>query len=183
MTAPEPATPESSPAFVPPALPQPGAPLPIEPDASPAADLPPENVGRGVLFSLGGIVVGAVLTVVLWRLNFIAAASSLALAVTTVWLYAKGAGRPPAKGAMAVVAVIVAGVGLSLTAALASDAVAYLLSEYPDATLAEHVDAVLWYISLPEVWSENSMSILIYIAFAALGTFGLVRQLGRAKGA
>ena len=34
-----------------------------------------ERVARGILFSLGGIVVGIVLTLVLWKLNFIASIS------------------------------------------------------------------------------------------------------------
>lgn len=34
----------------------------------------------------------------------------------------------------------------------------------------------------PDVWSGDALSVGISVAFAALGTFGLVRQLGRAKG-
>lgn len=144
---------------------------------------PIERVGRGLLFSLGGIVVGVVLTVLIWKLNFIASLTSFAMAYACVWLYTRGAGRAPRKGVGALIAVIVAGVVVSLASVIAVDALDYLGQDYPDATLTEKVDFVLSNIFRPEVWQSYTSEVLMYVLFAALGTFGLIRQLGRAKGA
>ena len=144
---------------------------------------PPERVGRGLLFSLGGIVVGVVLTVVIWKLNFIASLTSFAMAYACVWLYTRGAGSAPRKGVGGLIAVIVAGVMVSLASVIAVDALDYLGQDYPDATLAEKVDFVLTNIFRAEVWQSYTSEVLMYLLFAALGTFGLIRQLGRAKGA
>lgn len=140
-----------------------------------------ERVGRGVLFSLGGIVVGVVLTVVLWKIGFFASITSFAMAYATVWLYAKGAGAPPRKGVPAVIGVIVVGVVVSLSSIVAADALDYLASDYPDATLAQKADFVLYNILRPEVWQDYTSSAAMFVIFAALGTFGLIRQLGRAR--
>lgn len=170
---------------------QPSAPQPYaqQPPAGQPADWAPgavaptreERVGRGVLFSLGGIVVGMVLTVVLWKIGFFASITSFAMAYATVWLYAKGAGAPPRKGVPAVIGVIVVGVIVSLSSIVAADALDYLASDYPDATLAQKADFVLYNILRPEVWQDYTSSAAMFVIFAALGTFGLIRQLGRAR--
>lgn len=61
-----------------------------QPQAQP--ELPPEQVGKGLLLSLLAVVGGIALTVALWRLGFIASVTSFALAAGAVWLYAKGSG-------------------------------------------------------------------------------------------
>lgn len=142
-----------------------------------------EQVGRGLLFSLGSILVGIALTLLLWQLGFIASITSFALAYAAIWLYTKGAGAPPAKGALGVVTVIVIGVALSLLSVVVADALSYLGQEYPDASIAEKFDFVTYNLGRAELWQEYTTDALMYLLFAALGTFGLIRQLGRAKGA
>ncbi|PKQ23331.1 MAG: hypothetical protein CVT65_08630, partial [Actinobacteria bacterium HGW-Actinobacteria-5] len=134
-------------------------------------------------FSLGGIVVGVVLTVVVWKLNFIASITSFAMAYVCIWLYVKGAGSAPRKGVGALIGVIVLGVAISLSSVVAVDALDYLGQDYPDSTLAEKVDFVFYNLFRAEVWESYTTEVLMYVVFAALGTFGLIRQLGRARGA
>jgi hypothetical protein len=160
----------------------PDAPVPpVEWTPAPVAAMPEERVGRGLVFSLGGIVVGVVLTVLLWKLNFVASITSFAMAYAVIWLYTKGAGSAPRKGVGAVIGVIVAGVVISLASVVATDALDYLAVDYPDATLAEKADFVWYNLTLPEVWQAYSTEVAMYVLFAALGTFGLIRQLGRAQ--
>lgn len=156
---------------------------PYAPPPNPVAPTAPgtERVGRGVLFSLGGIAVGVLLTVVLWKLNFFASFTSFAMAYAVVWLYALGAGRAPAKGAPAVIGVIVAGVAACLASLIAVDTVTAISSAYPDAPLDLLVSGVVENLLNPGIWSQYSREVLMYLFFAALGTFGLIRQLGRAR--
>ncbi|HML50326.1 MAG TPA: hypothetical protein PKD84_02800 [Propionicimonas sp.] len=176
-----PAAPASAvPAALPNAYPPP-APVAGQPEPIPVDPGGPERVGRGVLFSLGGIVLGVVATVVLWQLNFIAAFTSLVMAWACIWLYAKGAGRPPRKGVFAVVTVIALGVVLALVSAIASDAVVYANEYFGQPSMADYVDTIVLVLSTPEVWSEYATSIAMYVLFAALGTVGIIMQLARGK--
>lgn len=187
MSSTEPQNPTPDGVFTPPGVPvEPTAATPDAPDAAPATENPAvetvENVGRGLLFSLGGIVVGVVLTLVVWQFGFIASITSLVLAYVAIWLYAKGAGHPPVKGAMPVVGVIVVGVALSLVAMVAADALAYANQEFPEASFAEKFDFVTYNLLRGEVWQGYATDAFMFLVFAGLGTFGLIRQLGRAKG-
>lgn len=141
MSANDPSSPRPTPDLVPTqpdpvvqpgyaAFPAPGAPIgqpappvgvPGETVTAPAVVPAPERVGRGLLFSLGGIVVGVVLTVIVWRMNFVASIAKF--------------------------------------------------------------QVVLENLLAPEVWAGYGSGVAMYVLFAALGTFGLIRQLGRARGA
>jgi len=162
-----------------PSIPAPGMPIPqpAEPVAAPVV----ERVGRGVLFSLGAIVVGVVLTMILYKANFIASITSFAMAYSAIWLYTRGAGVPPRKGAWGVLAVIVVGVALSIVSMVVTDVLSFLATDFPDAALADKLDTIMYNLGRGEVWREYTTDILMYVLFAGLGTFGLVRQLGRAR--
>jgi hypothetical protein len=140
-----------------------------------------ERVGRGIVFSLLSIVVGVGLTMVLYQVGFIASITSFALAYAAIWLYTLGAGAPPRKGVWGVIAVIVVGVALSLISLVVSDMIAYLAEEYPAADLADKIDFIVYNLGRGEVWGDYTTDIVMYVLFAGLGTFGLVRQLGRAR--
>jgi len=71
---------------------------------------------------MGAVVAGIVLTVVIWRLGFIASITSFALAGGAVFLYDKGAGTVPRKGLIPLVLLILAGVVASFFAVIGSDA-------------------------------------------------------------
>lgn len=178
--APAPAAPPAPAAAVPPTVYAP-TPVPAQPQPVPVDLDGPERVGRGVLFSLGGIVAGIVATVVLWQLNFIAAFTSLLMAWACIWLYTKGAGRPPRKGTFAVVAVIGLGVILALVSAIASDAVVYVNQYFDRPSLTDYVDTITLVLTTAEVWREYATSIGMYVLFAALGTVGIIMQLARSK--
>ncbi|MCC6495704.1 MAG: hypothetical protein IT193_05545 [Propionibacteriaceae bacterium] len=154
---------------------------PVTATPGPVGGQPVENVGRGVLFSLAAIPLGTALTVGVWQLGFVASITTFALAAAAVWLYAKGAGSAPAKGALAVIGVIVVGVVASIVGVIASDAVRYLGEEYPGTAVSDQVAFVLANLADGEVWQSYGGDIAMFVLFAALGTFGVIRQLGRAK--
>ena|GEM_PF-1920922 len=159
-----------------------GEPMPAQPDVDGRTDKATvERVGRGLLFSLASIIAGVGLTMVLYQVGFIASITSFVLAYAAIRLYTLGAGAPPRKGVWAVIAVIVVGVALSLISLVVSDLVAYLAEHYPDAALADKIDFVTVNLTVGEVWAEYTKDIVMYILFAGLGTFGLIRQLGRAR--
>jgi len=162
-----------------PSIPAPGMPIPepAEPVAAPVV----ERVGRGVLFSLLSIIVGVGLTMILYQVGFIASITSFALAYAAIWLYTLGASAPPRKGVWGVIAVIVIGVALSVLSLVVSDMIAYLAKEYPDAAMADKIEFITTNLAIGEVWAAYVKDILMYVLFAGLGTFGLVRQLGRAR--
>jgi hypothetical protein len=140
-----------------------------------------ENVGRGILFSLVSIPLGAALTVGVWQLGFVASITALAGAVAATWLYAKGAGAAPSKGAAPLIAVIVAGVAASAVGVIASDALRYLAEEYPGLPVSDQVTFVMENLGDAGVWQAYGGDFAMLSLFAALGTFGVIRQLGRAK--
>lgn len=142
---------------------------------------PAENVGRGILFSLVSIPLGAALTVGVWQLGFVASITALAGAVAATWLYAKGAGAAPSKGAAPLIAVIVAGVAASAVGVIASDALRYLAEEYPGLPMGDQLTFVMENLADAEVWQAYGGDFAMLSLFAALGTFGVIRQLGRAK--
>lgn len=147
-----------------------------EPVPAPAA---PENVGRGILFSLLAIVLGAVLAALIYQMGFIASITSFAMAFAAIWLYAKGAGAPPRAGTWPLIGVIVVGVIISLFSMVGWSLYAELSAEYPSAPTGEIVSYVFELLFNPEVWSLVGTDALIFVAFAALGTFTTLRQLRR----
>lgn len=155
---------------------------PAEPDVEWWKDQPPtERVGRGLLFSIGAIVIGVALTMIFYKIGFIASITSFVLAYAAIWLYTLGAGAAPRKGVWGVIAVILVGVALSIVSMLVTDVLSFLQEEFPDAALADKLDTIWYNLGRGEVWSDYATDIVMYVLFAGLGTFGLVRQLGRAR--
>lgn len=142
---------------------------------------PVERVGRGILFSLGAIVIGVALTMIIYKLGFMASITSFVLAYSAVWLYTLGAGAAPRKGVWGVLAVIVVGIALSVVSLLVTDVLDYLATNFPDAALADKLDTIWYNLGRGEVWGDYTADIVMYLLFAGLGTFGVVRQLGRAR--
>ena len=184
-----------APSYPAPSYPVPSYPVPTEPAAVPQATFPgvptdlgappvtvpeaPERVGRGLLFASLGVLAGVVLTVVIWRLGFVASLTSLLLAVGAGWLYVKGAGAPPRKGLVPLLLLIVAGVVVALLGAVASDIWVAYLDAFPDADTAELLQAVQFYLFDGEIWSDSGLvrSVIMFVLFAALGMFSIFRQL------
>lgn len=176
------APPPPAPAAQPPSVyPPPPATLPplSQPVDAAAAVSSSERVGLGVLYSLGGVVLGVVATAALWQAGFIASITSAVMAWACIWLYTKGAGHAPRKGVFAVVGVIIAGVALSSAAVIATDAVDYVRSAVPGSSISDYVDTVVAALTTPEVWAEYATDIGMLLLFAALGTVGIIMQLAR----
>jgi hypothetical protein len=83
--------------------------------AAPAAvDLPPERVGRGLIFSLIAVPLGVIVFVLIYSLGFIASIVAFAVAFAALWLYRFGSG-----GRVGVVGAVVVSVVTLGTLALA----------------------------------------------------------------
>lgn len=164
------------------------------PPAGTASDVPAtarEHVGRGLLFSLGGIVVGIVAAIVFKALddalnyNSVKLAAILALvpsalmAFSSVWLYTKGARGALRKGVVPMILVLVVGVAAMITTALATDAAALAMKIHPG-NIGSQVSWVISYVADQKVWVERKESLLVYLIAAAAGTFGAL--YGQLKG-
>jgi hypothetical protein len=194
-------TPPENPQFLPPEqLAPPQAPPAAEPNPYPAAGgdaygLPAgeagepatpipaarENVGRGILFSLLAVVLGALLAGGLYQMGYIASITSFIMAVAAGWLYVKGAGAAPRAGLWPLVGVIVVGVIISLFTMLGWGLYSEIAAAYPDAASGDIMSLVFQLMFEGEVWGSFAKDAGIFVLFAALGTFATLRQLGRAN--
>lgn len=182
---PGPVYPPISPGQVP-GAPEPGPlPGPLGPDPLAAQVItdvrPPENVGRGVLFSLLGIVVGAVASVLIYQAGFLASITSFLMAVAVGWLYTKGAGAPPRAGAFAVVGVILVGVVVSLFSMLGVTLYTEIAADYPGAPFGDIMAVVFDNLFYPPIWAQFGGDAAMFVLFAVLGTLGTLLQLRRAS--
>jgi hypothetical protein len=138
---------------------------------------PRERVGLGLLAALGAVVLGAGLTVVLWRVGFIASITSFAIAFGAIWLYAKAAGSTPRKGLGPLVLLILAGVVLSFFAVVASD-----LSQTYDELIDGNYDVsrlqfIRDNIFNGELLSAYTKDMAMFGVFAVLGIYSTLRRL------
>jgi hypothetical protein len=63
---------------------------------------------------------------------------------------------------------------------IGSDAVIIARKVFPNDT-ARQTDAVISYLTTPEVWSANASSVVMYLVFAALGTYSIFIGLAKAR--
>jgi len=140
-----------------------------------------ELVSRGIVFSLGAIPVGMAAAVLIWKLGFLASISSFVIAAGAAFLYTKGAGAPPRKGLVPLVMVVLVGVVASFFAIVASD-----LGEYYGTPTGQSLgypsefDFVKANIFNFDVLSTYGNELLMFVLFAALGTFSTLRRMARA---
>jgi hypothetical protein len=126
------------------------------------------------------VIAGIALTVAIWQVGFVASITSFAMAAAAVWLYAKGAGSPPRKGVIPLVALVVVGVLISIPACIVSDGVAGVQEAFPGTSLGESIEYTIALIqSEPSVLSDYTFSIFMMVAFAALGVFSTLRGVAR----
>lgn len=131
---------------------------------------------RGLIFAFGAVIVGVVVTVVVWRLGFIASITSLVLAAGAVWLYDKGAGTPPRKGLVPLIALIVLGVVATFFAVIANDAWEAYDSVVVPGT-QDRMSFVMDSITDGHIIGEYTKDMWMFALFAVLGTFGTLRSL------
>jgi hypothetical protein len=139
-----------------------------------------ENVGRGLLMALIAVIGGCVLSAVVYHLGFVASIVALVMGAAGIFLYAKGAGAPPRKGAVGLVVLLMAGILLAWICSVGTQLYFYYVDQTgtSNGALAFAVSGAL---SL-DLFMATLKDFLIFVAFGALGIFGVARQLlGRRK--
>jgi hypothetical protein len=154
--------------------------------APPTADIAPavptERIGRGALFALGAIPAGVLVWVLIWQLGFISAIVAFGVVIAATFLYRLGSGGRVGKGGLAViVGITLVTLFVAFFAGLAVEMAGVLGYVLP----ASLTDPIFWddfaynVFDNPELWSELTLSIVMTVVFAVLGTFGVVRQLSK----
>ena len=134
-----------------------------------------ENVGRGLLLALIAVIGGSVLSAVVYHLGFVASIVALVMGIAGIFLYTKGAGSPPRKGAVALVVLLMAGILLAWVSSVGTELYIY----YVDQT-GSSSGALLFAISNAfsvDLFMSTLKDFLIFVGFGALGIFGVARQL------
>jgi hypothetical protein len=160
--------------FTPASPEQPFGSQPAPQQAQPA--LVVENVAKGMFFALAAVVLGVLLTVVLWRAGFIAAITSYVLAAGAIFLYDKGAGTTPKRGLVPVLVLVVAGIVVAFFGVVASDAwdvYSKLGAGLPDT----RIEFILNNIFRGEVLKSYGKDMAMFAIFAALGVYSTLRRL------
>ncbi len=163
------------------AAPQGGVQQPWPPQ--PAQQLPmphppveaPEQVGKGLGFAVIGIVAGCVASAAMYHWGFIASIVAFGMSVGMMWLYVKGAGTAPRKGAVPLVALVVAGLVIAWIFTLGAELFLGAMSD--GVTAGEAFAFATGNITNPKLYSLTAKDALFFFGFGALGMFGTVRQL------
>jgi hypothetical protein len=151
---------------------------PEQPFGTPPAQRPVviENVAKGLFFALGAVLGGVVLTVVVWRIGFVAAITSYVLAAGAIYLYDKGAGTVPKRGLVPILLLIVAGVVVAFFAIVASDAWdAY--DKFGGSIGDSRVSFITNNMFRGEVLRSYGKDMAMFGVFAALGIYSTLRRL------
>jgi hypothetical protein len=134
-----------------------------------------ENVGRGLLMALIAVICGCVLSAAVYHLGYVASIVALGMGAAGIFLYAKGAGAPPRKGAVGLVVLLMAGILLAWICSVGTE----LYFFYVDRTGTSNgalAFAVSGALSL-DLFKATLKDFLIFVGFGALGIFGVARQL------
>lgn len=146
------------------------------------AQQPVEIVSRGILFSLAAVPLGMAVAVVVWELGFIASISSFVIAGAAAALYTRGATQAPNRGLVPLVLVVLTGVALSFFAIVAADLVSFFnTSQGQSLGYPSVIDFVSANLFTGDVLSSYGSEAVMFVLFAALGVFGTVRRLVRAR--
>lgn len=140
-----------------------------------------ENVPRGTIFALAVVPLGIIAWVLLWSLGFIASFVAFGVSFGAVALYRIGSGGVVGRtGAIRVAVITVVTLALAIFAGLVSD----VMSSYVRIAKTNVIDALFspkfWSVfqhtlSEPGVIGNLAPSLLISVAFAALGCFSVIR--------
>lgn len=181
QTQPDPSTPAEPESFEQTAARLEAASAPSTPATS-AKNLPTERLGRGLLFSLVIIPAGIILWVLIWQLGFISALVAFAVVIGATFMYRLGSGgRISLRGLIVIVAVTLVTLVLAFLSGMAADLAAFL-----DISLLSAIgNADFWdtfalnVFDNPALWADYTPTILISLAFAALGTFSVFRSVSQ----
>jgi hypothetical protein len=134
-----------------------------------------ENVGRGLLMALIAVIGGCVLAAVVYHLGYVASIVALVMGAAGIFLYAKGAGAPPRKGAVGLVVLLAAGILLAWICSVGTQLYFYYVDQTGTSNGALAF-AVTGALSL-DLFKATLKDFLIFVGFGALGIFGVARQL------
>jgi hypothetical protein len=139
-----------------------------------------ERVGLGLAAALVAVILGAVLTVVVWRAGFVASITSFVIAAGAVFLYTAVAGSAPRKGLLPLVLLIIGGVVLSFFAIVGSD-----LADVDDRVAGPGAISkaafIRAHITDGKVLGSYGTEIGMFALFAGLGLFSTLRRLLAAR--
>lgn len=143
--------------------------------------LPPENVGRGLLFSLVVIPAGIIIWTLISMTGFITSLVAFAVSAGAVWLYRKGSGgRVSLKGVIVIAVVTLVTLVLALFAGFAWNEASGLVEGSDVSTLEILGTPFFWSAFgeyLPEILGLNILNILLALLFGVLGAFSVLRAV------
>lgn len=150
---------------------------------------PVEDINRGTVLALLAIPAGVIVFVIIWSIGFIASAVTLGVAYLAMFLYQRGSGGMVGRaGAIRVAIITGVTVVLSIIAGLISDVAIGIgqianISPFEALSTPQFGTVFSFYLTDPEAQASFIPSVLIAVAFAALGCFGVLRAAFRATAA
>ncbi|MDL9980007.1 hypothetical protein [Microbacterium candidum] len=148
--------------------------------ASSAESLPPERIGRGLLFALPVVPVGVFLWVLIWQWGFMSAIVMFAVSAGAAFLYRKGSGgRIGYPGLWVIVGLTVVTLVLSFLGGIAADVAEYMGLSMANALGSSDFWTVYFdnLFANPKMWDSYTKDILFAVLFAGLGTLGTFRRV------
>ena len=143
---------------------------------------------KGLAYALLSIPVGMILWVIIWQMGFIASISSFAIAWLAIYLYRVGARSSVTRKVLPyLIAIIVVGVVLSFIAGMASDAVDFYNNKNSLSGMGTIFSGDFWsfffdnLFNNPDLWASYTSDIIMSVVFAAIGLYGIVRDLFMVK--
>lgn len=153
---------------------------------NPAEVAPVEDVNRGTVVALLTVPAGVIVWVLIWSVGFILSAVTYGVALLAMFLYTRGSGGAIGRvGAVRVTIITLATVVLSIFAGIVSD-VALAISRVANISPIEALNVPQFnsvltnYLTDGEAVGSWLPSVLIGIAFAILGCYGILRNAFRA---
>ncbi len=134
-----------------------------------------ENVGRGLLLASIGILAGVGFMILMVTLDFFTVITSWLMAMLTIWLYGKGAGRPAAKGAMPLLGMLGGGTLLLFFVAVGTELWRFGSGFSPTERLAFTIELMFD----PDILSGYAGLGIMLLIFGLLGALPLLRGLGK----
>jgi len=125
--------------------------------------------------ALIAVIGGCVLAAAVYHLGFVASIVALVMGAAGIFLYTKGAGAPPRKGAVGLVVLLMAGILLAWISSVGTELYFFYVDQTgtSDGALAFAVGGAF---SL-DLFKATLKDFVIFVGFGALGIFGVARQL------
>jgi hypothetical protein len=138
---------------------------------------------KGILVASLAIPVGIIAWDILWNFGFIASVISYGIAWAAIKLYTKStSARPDKEVAKILLGIIVLGVVLSFLSGMAMDAQLSYSDQMHISAIQAFTRGDFWIFYLTnlgygDIWSQYVGDIIVSLVFAALGSYGIVKDL------